>query len=48
MAPGKVLAASTMRVIVRDPPIEIPGPEDIVIDHAASIALVADAPRCPG
>jgi arylesterase/paraoxonase len=45
MAPDKVLAASTMRVIVRDPPIEIPGPEDIVIDHAASIALVASQQR---
>ena len=41
----KHLAASTMRVIVRDPPIEIPGPEDIVIDHSASIALVASQQR---
>src|SRR5512143_1155932 len=37
----KDLAASKMQVIVRDPPIEMPGPEDIVIDHAASVAFVA-------
>jgi hypothetical protein len=39
------LAASTMRLIVRDPPIEVPGPEDIVIDHAAGIAFVASQLR---
>ena len=34
-----------MRVIVRNPPVEIPGPEDIVTDHSASIALVASQQR---
>lgn len=37
--------ASKPQVIVRDPPIEIPGPEDIVIDHATSIAFVASQQR---
>lgn len=32
-------------MIVREPPVEIPGPEDIVIDHAASIAFVASQQR---
>lgn len=45
MAPDKAATASTVRVIVRDTPIEIPGPEDIVIDHSASIALVASQQR---
>lgn len=39
------LAASKLQVIFRDPPIDIPGPEDIVIDHAANIAFVASQQR---
>jgi len=39
------LTASKLKVIVRDPPIDIPGPEDIVIDHAANIAFVASQQR---
>jgi hypothetical protein len=38
-------AASKLQVIVRDPPIDIPGPEDIVIDHATSVAFVASQQR---
>jgi arylesterase / paraoxonase len=34
-----------MQVIVRDPPIQVPGPEDIVIDHAADVAFVASQQR---
>ena len=45
MAIEKGLKTPKFRVIVRDPPIEVPGPEDILIDHAASIAFVASQQR---
>lgn len=38
-------AALKWQVLVRKPEIEIPGPEDIVIDHSASIAFVASQQR---
>lgn len=41
----KDLAESKLQVILRDPPIDIPGPEDIVIDHAAGVAFVASQRR---
>ena len=37
--------APKLKVIVRDSPIDIPGPEDIVINHAANIAFVASQQR---
>ncbi len=36
------------RVIVRESPIRLPGPEDIVVDHAANIAFVAAQRRRSG
>lgn len=44
MAGDETLAASTLQVGVCGP-VEIPGQEDIVIDHAAGIALVASQRR---
>ncbi len=44
MAGDTALAAATMSVVVRGQ-IEIPGPEDIVIDHAAGVAFVASQQR---
>ena len=37
--------ASEPQVIVREPPIAIPGPEDIVIDHGTRVAFVASQKR---
>ena len=45
MASDKGVKKSKFCVIVRDPPIEAPGPEDIVIDHEANIAFVASQQR---
>lgn len=44
MIKEEAFAASTMQVVVRGR-IEMPGPEDIVIDHAAGIAFVASQQR---
>ena len=44
MAGDAAFAASTMQVVVRGR-VEIPGPEDIVIDHAAGVAFVASQQR---
>jgi len=44
MAGEAAFAASTMQVVVRKP-VEIPGPEDIVIDHTAGVAFVASQQR---
>jgi arylesterase/paraoxonase len=44
MTKEEAFAASTMQVVVRGR-IEIPGPEDIAIDHAAGIAFVASQQR---
>lgn len=44
MTKEEAFAASTMQVVVRER-VEIPGPEDIVIDHAAGIAFVASQQR---
>ena len=41
----KDLVVSKIQVIVCDPPIEVPGPEDIVIDHAASVAFAVSQQR---
>ena len=44
MAGDTAFTASTMQVVIRGR-VEIPGPEDIVIDHAAGIAFVASQQR---
>ena len=44
MAGEAAFATSTMQVIVRGR-VEIPGPEDIVIDHATGVAFVASQQR---
>lgn len=44
MAGETTFEASTMRVVVREQ-VEIPGPEDIVVDHAARVAFVASQRR---
>lgn len=44
MIKEEAFAASTMQVVVRGQ-VEIPGPEDIVVDHAAGVAFVASQQR---
>ena len=44
MPRDEVLAASGMQVTVRGR-VEIPGPEDITIDHAADVAFVSSQQR---